>query len=120
MSSSINVYRSESLPALHTYLVVDTEAFLSAPERSQWLLEMCEKTMQDLDSEGGEEDHVHAAKLLECFMLQCQGRVDQYILPIMQLVMNRFQHKFEESLESLRPQLLVVGVLIHKEALIFA
>jgi hypothetical protein len=98
---------NDYMNCLHSYLTVDTEKFLSVPERSVWMLEMCEATLKNFDLDA--EAHVHAAKLLECFILQCPGRVNDFIPNILQVTMNRLQAgHFEETNNELVPQLLVV------------
>lgn len=57
------------MPVLHSYLTVDTDSFLARPERVNALVEMAVNMFND---EFGEDDQIHAAKLLECLILQCQ------------------------------------------------
>lgn len=100
---------SEYCGCLYAYLVVDTDAFLSVPERPHMMLEMCQGTLTNYDIGG--DPHVNAAKLLECFILQCRGKVDQYIPHILQICMDRLQGgHFEETQNELVPQLLVVFI----------
>lgn len=94
----------DCMPVLHLYLTVGTEQLLAVPERTQWLLEMCEKTLAD--DEADEDTHAHAAKLFEVFILQCSGRVDNFIPAILQLVLNRLQKNVKDEL---RAQLLIVN-----------
>lgn len=91
------------MPVLHSYLTIGTDQLLAVPERSQWLLEMCEKTLADDDC--GEDAHAHAAKLFEVFILQCIGRVNNFIPAILQLSLNRLKKNPEDDL---RVQLLIV------------
>lgn len=91
------------MPVLHSYLTVGTENFLAVPERIRWLLEMCEKTL--LDDDCGDYSQENACKLFEVFILQCIGRVDNYIPSILQLVLNLLQTKKRNDL---RIQLIIV------------
>lgn len=73
------------------------------------MLEMCAATFTNFELDY--EAHVHAAKLLECFILQCPGRINQFIPDILQVVMNRLHAgHFENSNNELVPQLLVVFI----------
>uniref|UniRef100_A0A7E4UV58 Importin N-terminal domain-containing protein n=1 Tax=Panagrellus redivivus TaxID=6233 RepID=A0A7E4UV58_PANRE len=98
----------EYIGCLHSYLVVDTDKFLSVPERALWLLEMCEGTLTNFEHDMSV--HVNAAKLLEVFILQCRGRVDNYLPNILQVTMNRLNAgHFDKNVNNeLVPQLLVV------------
>jgi hypothetical protein len=98
---------NDYMSCLHSYLTVDTEKFLSVPERSVWMLEMCEASLTNFELEP--DAHIHAAKLLECFILQCPGRINQFIPNILQVTMNRLHAgHFEDTNNELVPQLLVV------------
>ena len=65
------------MPCLHNFLVNDTEMFLSNPRNLEILFSMCCKV---LTSDCGEDPESHAAKLLECIVIQCRSQVDP-ILP---------------------------------------
>lgn len=69
---------------------------------------MCEKTLHD--PEAGDEAHIHAVKLFEVFILQCHGRVDQFVPGILQLTLNRLQQPLGQGLGDLKTQLLVVNI----------
>ncbi|VDM47777.1 unnamed protein product [Toxocara canis] len=92
------------MPVLHSYLTVDTDSFLARPERVNALVEMAVHMFKD---EFGEDDQIHAAKLLECLILQCQGRIDNLVPDIVQLAMTRLHQPFEDGKE-LKPMLLMV------------
>uniref|UniRef100_A0A915DG54 Importin N-terminal domain-containing protein n=1 Tax=Ditylenchus dipsaci TaxID=166011 RepID=A0A915DG54_9BILA len=100
----------DCMPAIHNFLTIDTEAFLSVPTRAQWLLEMCEKTLQD--KEAGEEAQIHAAKLFEVFIIQCQGRAEHFLPGILQLSLNCLQGAEQENATDLRSQILVVFISV--------
>lgn len=57
------------MPVLHSYLTVDTDSFLARPERLNAFVEIAVSMFKE-DME--EDDQVHAAKLLECLILECQ------------------------------------------------
>lgn len=57
------------MPVLHSYLTVDTDGFLARPERLRAFVEIAVNMFNE-DME--ENDQVHAAKLLECLILECQ------------------------------------------------
>lgn len=64
------------MPALHNYLTVDTPALLAEPQRFDKMIAICEKVLQsDLD----EDSQGHAAKLLECIILQCKDHIGPVI-----------------------------------------
>lgn len=94
------------MPTLHNYLTVDTEMFLSKQEHVFWLLDMCKRVLED--KEAGDEPQQYVAKMLECFILQCQGRIDGYISNILAMTMTRLAGEFDEHSGELRAQLLTV------------
>lgn len=94
----------DMMPVLHSYLSVDTDSFLARPERVNALLEMTFNMFKD---EFSEDEQVHAAKLLECLLLQCQGRINSLVPNIVQLVISRLHQPFEDGKE-LKPMLLMV------------
>lgn len=57
------------MPVLHSYLTVDTDSFLARPERLRAFVEIAVNMFNE-DAE--ENDQIHAAKLLECLILECQ------------------------------------------------
>uniref|UniRef100_A0A1I7X447 Adaptin_N domain-containing protein n=1 Tax=Heterorhabditis bacteriophora TaxID=37862 RepID=A0A1I7X447_HETBA len=66
---------SDVAPVLHLYITTDTEGFLARPERLNAVLDMCRVVLQD--TEQGDENHLYAAKLLECLILQCNGAINE-------------------------------------------
>ncbi|KAK5966443.1 hypothetical protein GCK32_005360, partial [Trichostrongylus colubriformis] len=105
--SEINVFH-----VLHLYLVTDTESFLAFPERLQAFMDMCQISLQDEDD--GDENHLFAAKLMECILLQCGGpaahMISQAIPTMLMLVLQRLTKPIEEGLSELKPLLLLVVV----------
>jgi importin-7 len=104
--SSLTKKFSDAMPTLHNYLTVDTETFLSKQEHIVWLLDMCQRVLND--KEAGDEPQQYAAKMLECFVLQCQGKIDTYIPNVILMANNRLVGEFEENSGELKAQLLTV------------
>lgn len=60
------------MSCLHNYIINDTPAFLSQPDRVETVFEMSKHVIvNDL----GEDTEAHAAKLLEVVILQCQDHM---------------------------------------------
>lgn len=98
---------TDVMPCLHQYVTVDTEAFLARPERLNATLEMCQMVLQDADQ--GDDNQLHAAKLLECVLLQCPGVINSAVPAIMMLSLQRLTQPFE-GLSELKPMLILVLV----------
>ncbi|KAK3874176.1 hypothetical protein Pcinc_016350 [Petrolisthes cinctipes] len=96
-------YFTEMMPALHNYVTVDTEGFLSSEARVAAIFDMC-KTIMTQDC--GEDEECHAAKLLEVVVLQCQGRITQCLASVIQLVVERLLREVKTT--ELRTMLLQV------------
>ena len=82
------------MPCLHNYLTVDTEQFLTSPRNLEILYMMCSKVLK---SGCGEDQESHAAKLLECIVIQCQGRVDAYLPKILEPALERLTKEIKTS-----------------------
>lgn len=80
-------YFTEMMPALHNFVTVDPEAFLSNQNHVLAIYNMCKAILTNPDS--GDDAECHAAKLLECMILQFKGRIDQCIHPFVELVLSR-------------------------------
>ncbi|CBY39595.1 unnamed protein product [Oikopleura dioica] len=65
---------TEMMPCLHNFLVNDTQVFLSNPRNLEIVFSMCCKV---LTSDCGEDPESHAAKLLECIVIQCRSQVTE-------------------------------------------
>lgn len=61
---------TDMMPALHNYVTIDTDAFLSDEKRLLAIFNMCKEI---LTKDSGEDPESHAAKLLEVVLLQCRG-----------------------------------------------
>ncbi|XP_024215607.1 importin-7 isoform X1 [Halyomorpha halys] len=87
-------YFTDMMPALHNYVTVDTQAFLSNQNHVLAMFNMCKMI---LTGEPGEDAECHAAKLLEVIILQCKGQIDQCIPSLMELVLQRLTHEVKTS-----------------------
>ncbi|KAK6191779.1 hypothetical protein SNE40_003377 [Patella caerulea] len=87
-------YFTDMMPALHNYITVDTDAFLSNPQHIQVIYEMCKAV---LNGDEGEDAECHAAKLLEVIILQCPGKVDPVIPTFVELVLQRLTREVQTS-----------------------
>ena len=63
-------YFIDMMPALHNYVTVDTESFLTRGqgENATMVFNMCKKML--LEADPGEDPECHAGKLLEVIILQ--------------------------------------------------
>jgi len=66
-------YFTDMMPALHNYLTVDSQAFISDPKHLEIIYNMCKTVMT---GDAGEDAECHAAKLLEVVLLQYKGQID--------------------------------------------
>ena len=111
---------ADVVPVLHLYVVTDTESFLARPERLNAIIDMC-KSILDVSNlhflksifplqnpDVGDEDQLHAAKMLEILLLQCHGMVNDAIPAILLIALERLTKPFEEGLSELQHMLLLV------------
>lgn len=87
-------YFIDMMPALHNYITVDTQAFLS---NENHLLAIFNMSKAVLNGDSGEDPECHAAKLLEVIILQCKGRIDQCIPSFVELVLSRLTREVKSS-----------------------
>jgi len=87
-------YFDDLMPSLHNYITVDTEGFLAVEARVVAVYNMC-KTI--LTGDFDEYKEIHAAKLLECVVLQCQGRIGQCLPMFIQLMVERLMKDIESE-----------------------
>lgn len=85
---------TDMMPAIHNYITVDTNAFLSNKNNMVAVYNMC-KTV--LTSESGEDPECHAAKMLEVVVLQCPGRIDECIPSFVELALERLTREVKTS-----------------------
>lgn len=110
-------YFTDMMPALHNYIIVDTEAFLSNQNHILAVFNMCKAI---LNGDAGEDPESHAAKLLEVIILQCKGRIDQCIPSFVELVLQRLMREVKTS--ELRTMCLqvVISALYYNPQLLFS
>lgn len=100
-------YFTDMMPALHNYVTVDTDAFLSTREYATILFNMCKKML--LEADPGEDPECHAAKLLEVIILQCKGRnIDDMIPSFVEVAFLRLSREIKTS--ELRTMCLQVAI----------
>ena len=88
------------MPALHNYVTIDTEAFLTLGSNREFplmLFNMSKKML--LDADPGEDPQCHAAKLLEVIILQCKDKysIDDMIPSFLTVVLDRLQREVKTS-----------------------
>ncbi|XP_043239281.1 importin-7-like isoform X2 [Amphibalanus amphitrite] len=87
-------YFDEMMPSLHNYVTVDTEGFLANEARVVAMYNMCKAV---LTGDQDEYKELHAVKLLECIILQCQGRIQKFIPMFIQLVVERLMQAMQSG-----------------------
>jgi len=103
-------YFIDMMPALHNYVTVDPEAFISDPERIQIIFDMCKKILSE-DVDAGEEAECHAGKLLEVIVLQYRGRIDALLRPTAEIILARLTREIKTSeLRTMCLQVLIAGL----------
>lgn len=96
------------MPALHNYITVDTEAFLSVEQR---LLAIYNMAKEVLSKDCGEDPESHAAKLLEIVLLQCKNKIDQAAPMLVELAASRLLRKVNTSeLRTMCLQVLIAAL----------
>ncbi len=105
-------YFVDMMPALHNYITIDTEAFLtnggSGREFPTMVFNMCKKML--LESDPGEDPECHAAKLLEVIILQCKDKynIDDMVPSFIEVSFVRLSREIKTS--ELRTMCLQVGI----------
>ncbi|XP_049819869.1 importin-7 isoform X2 [Aethina tumida] len=99
---------TDMMPALHNYITVDTEAFLSVEQR---LLAIYNMAKEVLSKDCGEDPESHAAKLLEIVLLQCKNKIDQAAPMLVELAASRLLRKVNTSeLRTMCLQVLIAAL----------
>lgn len=80
------------MPALHNYITVDTDGFLSDEKRLLAVYNMCKEV---LSKDYGEDPESQAAKLLEVILLQCRGKIDGAAPLLVELAASRLVIHFK-------------------------
>jgi hypothetical protein len=86
-------YFSEMMDVVYNFIRIDTQTFLSNPKHIEIVISMS-KTVLSADS--GEEPQVYACKLLEVLLLECHGKVDQYIPNILEGPLERLTKHIQD------------------------
>ncbi|VDN05338.1 unnamed protein product [Thelazia callipaeda] len=97
---------TDVMPVLHTYLTVNSDSFLARPERVRAFVEIAVSMFRE---DADESDEVHAAKLIECLILECQGKINNLVPNLVQLILTRL-HQPIENCRTLKPALLMVVI----------
>jgi hypothetical protein len=88
-------YLSNINMSMDNYISRGNEVFLSDPGHIELVCRMVEKVMTG--DESSERDVVEGCKLLESLVLNCKGRIDPYIPPLVGLVVKRFQGEVKKE-----------------------
>jgi len=108
-------YFTEMMPSLHNFIIVDSEAFLANQNHILAIYNMCKAIM---NSDAGEDSETHAAKLMECMILQFTGRIDQCIHPFVELVLSRLTREVKTSeLRTMCIQVIIAALYYNPELL---
>lgn len=109
-------YFIDMMPALHNYVTVDTQAFLSNPNYILAMFTMCKAI---LIGEAGEDPESHAAKLIEVIILQCKGQIDTYIELFVELVLGRLTQEVKSSeLRTMCLQVVIASIYYNPQLLL--
>lgn len=97
------------MPALHNYITIDTDAFLSDASRVALMFDMCKTVLTS--GEAGEDAECHAAKLIEVIILQCKGRINECIPIFVELAVTRLMQEVKSSeLRTMCLQILIAAL----------
>ncbi|XP_050524127.1 importin-7 [Daktulosphaira vitifoliae] len=108
-------YFVDMMPCLHNYVTIGMETFVSNEHYMLIIFNMCKVV---LTSESGEEAECHAAKLLEVIVLQCKGRIDQCIPPIVEVALQRLVREIKSSeLRAMCLQIIVAAIYYNPQLL---
>lgn len=98
-------YFGDMMPALHNYITVDPETFVSNRNHVLVMYDICKTVLTQSDDE---ESESYAAKLLECMILQFRGKIDDCIRPFVELVLTRLTRRVQKtSLQIMCLQVLI-------------
>ncbi|CAH0547642.1 unnamed protein product [Brassicogethes aeneus] len=106
---------TDMMPALHNYVTVDTDSFLSNEQRLLAIYNMCKEI---LSKDCGEDPESHAAKLLEIVLLQCRKKIDSAAPMLVELAASRLLRKVNTSeLRTMCLQVLIAALYYDPELL---
>ncbi|KAJ6221341.1 hypothetical protein RDWZM_007153 [Blomia tropicalis] len=106
---------TDMMSALHNFIVVDPDAFISNPNRIAALFEMCKFV---LNSDVIEDIHGNVVKIIECFFLQFREKVENYFPSFIEIVLARFTKDVKsEELHTMCLQVMIVVFYFNHELL---
>lgn len=109
-------YFVDMMPCLHNYVTVDPGAFLADPKWLEIVFNMCKMV---LDSNVGEDNETHAAKLLEVIILQFKGLIDSVMPLIVQLILHRLSREVKTTeLRTMCLQVVIAALYYNPEMLL--
>lgn len=110
-------YFTELMPVLHNYVMVDTNAFLSEPQRLEVIFKMIKQVLHaNVDDDEAES---HAAKLLEIVILQCHHKIDNVLPSFLQIVFERLSREIVSTeLRTMCLQVIIAGLWCNTEVVI--
>ena len=110
-------YFTEMMPVLHNYVMIDTPAFLTNPQRLEVVLKMIKQVINaNVDDD---EAECHAVKLLEIIVLQCHNQIDHVLPSILQLVFERFSREINGTeLRTMCLQVVIAALWCNTEVVL--
>lgn len=110
-------YFVEMMPALHNFITVDPATFISNQNHVLAIYNMCKSILNNNDV--GEDAQTHAAKLLECLVLQFRGQIDQCIQPFVELVLTRLTRDVKtDELRTMCMQVVIAALWYNSDLLL--
>ncbi|KAL5113124.1 Importin-7 [Taenia crassiceps] len=101
-------------PSLHNYITVDPKSFVASPDRVKMFISMCAQEVQT--EEGQADGGVHAAKLLEVFVLNFRGQLDSFIPEVIEPAIACLTRKSTILELRIRCLLVVIAAIITSSA----
>uniref|UniRef100_A0A0R3WP94 Cse1 domain-containing protein n=1 Tax=Hydatigena taeniaeformis TaxID=6205 RepID=A0A0R3WP94_HYDTA len=97
-------------PSLHNYITVDPKGFVASPDRVKIFISMCSQALRTEEEQANEG--VHAAKLLEVFVLNFRGQLDNFIPEVIEPAIARLTQKSTIIELRVRCLLVVIAAII--------
>jgi len=105
---------TDMMPALHNFITVNPQAFISKQDYVLAIYDMCKTVLENGDA--GEDAECHAAKLIECVILQFKGQIDNCIEPFIRLALTRLSKKIETTeLKTMCLQILIASLYYNEQ-----
>jgi len=110
-------YFTELMPVLHNYVMVDTNAFLSDPQRLEVVFKMIKQVLNmNVDDDEAES---HAAKLLEIIILQCHHKIDNVLPQFLQIIFERLVREITSTeLRTMCIQVIIAALWCNTEVVL--